>query len=39
LIVLRDGREVDRLVGAAPEQELRRWVEPHLPAVAEPERG
>jgi thioredoxin 2 len=38
LIVLRDGDEVDRLVGAAPEPELRRWIEPHLPAVAEPER-
>jgi thioredoxin 2 len=34
LILLHDGGEVDRLVGAAPEPELRRWLEPHLPAVA-----
>ena len=33
LIVLQDGGEVDRMVGAAPERELRRWVEPHLPAA------
>jgi thioredoxin 2 len=30
LVVLRDGQEVDRLVGAAPEPDLRRWLEPHL---------
>jgi thioredoxin 2 len=36
LLVLRDGQEVDRLVGAAPERELRRWVEPHLPAAVPP---
>jgi thioredoxin 2 len=35
LVVLRDGEEVDRLVGAAPEQQLRQWLEPHL-APAEP---
>jgi thioredoxin 2 len=32
LVVLRDGREVDRLVGAAPEPRLRQWLEPHLAA-------
>ena len=36
LILLRDGQELDRLVGAAPEPELRRWVEPHLPAAVHP---
>jgi thioredoxin 2 len=36
LILLRDGQELDRLVGAAPERELRRWVEPHLPAAVHP---
>ena len=30
LVLLRDGQEVDRLVGAAPEAQLRRWLEPHL---------
>src|SRR5258705_446559 len=30
LVVHRDGAEVDRLAGAAPEPQLRRWVEPHL---------
>jgi thioredoxin 2 len=36
LVLLREGEEVDRLVGAAPERELRRWVEPHLPAPVQP---
>jgi thioredoxin 2 len=35
LVVMRDGQEVDRLVGAAPEPQLRQWLEPHL-AAAEP---
>jgi thioredoxin 2 len=30
LVLLRDGQEVDRLVGAAPEPQLRQWLEPHL---------
>jgi thioredoxin 2 len=34
LVLMRDGREVDRVVGAAPEPELRRWLEQHLPAAA-----
>jgi thioredoxin 2 len=32
LLLMRDGQEVDRLVGAAPEPQLRNWLEPHLPA-------
>lgn len=27
LIMLTDGREVDRLIGAKPQHELRRWIE------------
>ena len=30
LVVFRDGQEVDRLVGAVPERQLRGWLEPHL---------
>ena len=33
LVLFEGGQEVDRLVGAAPEGQLRRWVEPRLPAV------
>jgi len=32
LALFRDGQEVDRLVGAAPEHQLRAWLEPQLPA-------
>jgi thioredoxin 2 len=32
LLVIRDGNEVDRLVGAAGEPQLRRFVEQHLAA-------
>jgi thioredoxin 2 len=35
LVILRDGAEVDRLVGAAPHERLREWVEPHLAPAAE----
>jgi thioredoxin 2 len=35
LVVIRDGAEVDRLVGAAPLQRLQAWLEPHLAPVAE----
>ena len=35
LVVIRDGDEVDRLVGAAPHARLREWLEPHLQAAAE----
>jgi thioredoxin 2 len=30
LVLLRDGKEVDRLVGAVPPQRLKQWLEPHL---------
>ena len=30
LVLLRDGEEVDRLVGAAPEPTLRQWLEQRL---------
>jgi thioredoxin 2 len=30
LLLLRDGTEVDRLVGAVPRARLRAWLEPHL---------
>ena len=37
LVLFRDAAEVDRLVGAVPPAELRRWLEPHL--VPAPERA
>ena len=30
LVVIRDGSEADRLVGAAPLARLQSWLEPHL---------
>jgi thioredoxin 2 len=30
LVMIRHGEEVDRLVGAAPQQQLRDWITPHL---------
>jgi thioredoxin 2 len=30
LLLIRDGREADRLVGAAPRERLRQWLAPHL---------
>ena len=33
LVLFKDGEEVDRLVGAVPETQLRAWLEPHLSAV------
>src|SRR3954452_17914725 len=33
LVLIEDGREADRLVGAAAEPQLRRWVEQHLPGA------
>jgi thioredoxin 2 len=33
LVLMRDGQEVDRLVGAAPEPQMRAWLEPHLAAA------
>jgi thioredoxin 2 len=34
LVLFRDGKEVDRLVGAAPEQQIEAWLRPHLGAEA-----
>jgi thioredoxin 2 len=35
LVLIRDGGEVDRLVGAVPLEQLRAWIEPRLdPAKA-----
>jgi thioredoxin 2 len=33
LVVIRDGAEVDRLVGAAPLPRLQAWLKPHLAAA------
>ncbi|MBV9195396.1 MAG: thioredoxin [Solirubrobacterales bacterium] len=30
IVLMRDGAEVDRRVGALPEQQLAAWLEPHL---------
>jgi thioredoxin 2 len=30
LLMLRDGNEIDRLVGAVPRARLRAWLEPRL---------
>jgi thioredoxin 2 len=32
LVLLRDGRELDRLVGAVPEPQLRQWLDQHMAA-------
>ena len=36
LVLFRGGEEIDRLVGAVPEQQLRQWLEPHLSAESTP---
>jgi thioredoxin 2 len=36
LVLIRDGSEVDRLVGAVPLAQLQAWLEPHLAAAGEP---
>ena len=40
LVLIKDGQDVDRQVGAPPPEQLRRWVESHLdraaPEPAEP---
>ncbi len=40
LLLIRDGAEADRLVGAAPLAQLQAWLEPHLErgAASEPAR-
>jgi thioredoxin 2 len=35
LVLLRNGAEVGRLVGAVPEGPLRQWLEPHLEPAGE----
>jgi thioredoxin 2 len=35
LVVIRDGSEVDRLVGAAPLGRLQAWLDPHLATASE----
>jgi thioredoxin 2 len=30
LVLFRGGEEIDRLVGAVPERQLRQWLEPHV---------
>jgi thioredoxin 2 len=39
LVLIRDRSELDRLVGAAPLQQLQAWLEPHLAAVAGRDRA
>lgn len=36
LVLMRDGTEVDRLVGAVPEARLREWLKPYLERSASP---
>jgi thioredoxin 2 len=33
LVLIREGSEVDRLVGAAPRPRLQAWLAPHLQAA------
>jgi thioredoxin 2 len=35
LVIFRHGTEVDRLIGAAPYERLREWLEPHLEPAGE----
>jgi thioredoxin 2 len=39
LVLLRDGREVDRMVGAAPEPVLRQWLEERLVPAGDVKTG
>jgi thioredoxin 2 len=34
LVLMRDGQEIDRLVGAVPPQQLGAWLDQHLAATA-----
>jgi thioredoxin 2 len=36
LVLVSDGQELDRLVGAVPEPQLLQWLEPHLAAGQAP---
>ena len=33
LVLVKDGKETDRMVGAVPERQLRAWLQPHLQRV------
>ena len=35
LVMIKDGEEVDRMVGAVPFERLRAWLEPHLEPARE----
>jgi thioredoxin 2 len=35
LVLMKDGKEVDRLVGAVPFERLSQWLEPHLEQARE----
>jgi thioredoxin-like negative regulator of GroEL len=35
IVLMRDGAEVDRRVGAAPERQLSDWLESHVTAADE----
>jgi thioredoxin 2 len=39
LVLIRNGSERDRLVGAAPAAQLEAWLAPHLMAAREPSEG
>jgi thioredoxin 2 len=39
LVLFRNGEEVDRLVGAVPERQLRQWLDPHLQPAANAQSG
>jgi thioredoxin 2 len=39
LVLFRNGEEVDRLVGAVPERQLRAWLDPHLQPAASTQSG
>ena len=36
LLLIRNGAEADRLVGAAPQAQLQAWIEPHLAGAGSP---
>jgi thioredoxin 2 len=36
LVLIENGNEADRLVGAVPDAQLRAWLEPHLARSSEP---
>jgi thioredoxin len=39
LVLIRDGKEADRLVGAVPEAKLQAWLSPHLERSASASAG